>query len=392
MALLRGSTQIVDATINRPKLDIDFLNGSNWDITNGANDFTITGLVAGANANDAVNYQQLLDLTNGIEKRFVARVRAQGNVAALTGTQTIDTVALVDGDTILCDQQTTTTQDGLYIVRAAAWERHPMWDTGEDVGAYFIFVKEGTDDNSGFVCSNNTGSDIVGTDDLVFNQFSGAGSLNAGAGLVQNGSDFDVVSADLSLSVAADNMQVNIGTTNGTSLEVSASGLEIPSIVTGARSFTHTNTAFDITVNDITFSDSEVGNGATTTAIPFSITPTADYGNGNAIAAGGAVDQFRADFTDDGILNALVELKALVDNPTQQVIAAVTTLNIGGQTATLTVAPATGVTRLKVYLNGNRVLLTTEYTITNAVTGEITFTAAQPIVAGDSVVIDYVDA
>ncbi len=264
--------------------------------------------------------------------------------------------------------------------------------TPSDIAAYFIFVKEGTDDNSGYICSNNSGSDIIGTDDLVFTQFSGAGSLNAGNGLVQNGSDFDVVSADLSLSVAADNMQVNIGSTNGTSLEVSASGLEIPSVVTGLRSFTHTNTALAITVNHITFSDREIGSCTLTAPIPFSATPTVNYGNGNTTVVGGAVDQFRNDFTDGGILNALIELKALVDNPTQEILNRAATLNIGGQTATLTVAPTTGVTNLKVYLNGNRLIPITEYTITDAATGEITLTAAQTIVAGDAVIFDYVDA
>jgi len=68
-----------------------------------------------------------------------------------------------------------------------------------------------------------------------------------------------------------------------------------------------------------------------------------------------------------------------------------TTLNIGGQTATLTSAPATGFVNGVVYLNGLRVILTTDYTITNATTGEITFTAAQPLTAGDSVIMDYSD-
>jgi len=111
----------------------------------------------------------------GVKMKSVADVRAQSNVATLSGLQTIDSVVLTDGEQILCDQQTTGTQDGLYVVRTGAWERAEGWEVGEEVGAYFVFIKGGTDDGNGYICTNNDGSDIVGTDDLVFVQFSQAG-------------------------------------------------------------------------------------------------------------------------------------------------------------------------------------------------------------------------
>jgi len=59
----------------------------------------------------------------------------------------------------------------------------------------------------------------------------------AGAGLTETAGTFDVVASDLSLNVSANDMQVNIGTTNGTSLEVSASGLELRATIAGDRTF-----------------------------------------------------------------------------------------------------------------------------------------------------------
>ena len=314
--LLRGMSQIQDLTINRPKLQLDFLDGTNWDITNGNNDATITGLAAGVNANDAVNFQQLTDLFEGIKKRFVARVKAQTNVIALTGTQTIDGVALVDGDTILLDQQTTTTQDGLWIVRAGAWERHPFWDVGEDVGAYFLFVKEGTDDNKGFVCTNNTGSDIIGTDDLVFIQSSGAGTISADNGITMTGS----------------NIQLGGPLTQNTSITTNTNSLTFTGIGVGGTFNVHMNDAVNLWGNQaelrlnndldldanlaLRFDDSEVKASGILNAIPFAMTATTDYGNGNGTNAGDVIDQFRTEFTDDAIVNALVELKAMIDGST----------------------------------------------------------------------------
>jgi len=547
MALIRGNTQILDNSINREKLFADFLNGTDLNLTNGNNNATLTGFSDPVNDRDVAIKSYVDTLVQGLKGQYSARVRAQGNVSTLSGTQTIDGVALQDGDQILLDQQTTATEDGLYIVRSGAWDRHPDWSVGESVGAKYVFIVEGTDDNKGFVCTNNTGSDIVGTDDLVFTQFSGAGTIVAGAGLTQNGNAFDVTAADNSLTINANDMQVNIGNTNGTSLEVTASGLELAETVTGQRNFNTGGGDFEIdagagdlnaTATNINFTDNEVSNATSTTAIPFAMTATVDYGDGNGTNPGDIIDQFRANFTDDAIINALCELKADINassytigngltlaagvvsagnascdnitwgmqdnrsisvesenyiggnhdkmsmqlyagdssnspsisleiqtnygadtfsavrlndsrldlafgadtqihlensladggaggilrggannwsldtNPDGTVNLAIatvqyvdnqisasntrkynetTSLDIGNQTATLDTAPSTGFSNVVVYLNGVRQLLTTDYTITNAATGEITFTASQPIQTGDVVIIDYSD-
>ena len=521
MAKIRGNTQILDSSINWEKLEGNFLDGADLDITNGNNDATITGVKDPVNNRDVATKQYVDALLQGIQGKFVARVRAQADVGTLSGAQSVDGVSLIDGDTILLDSQSTSTEDGLYIVRAGAWERATGWDTGDGAGAFFVFVEEGTDDNKGFVCTNDSGSDVIGTDDLVFAQFSGAGTIVAGTGMVQNGADFNIVSTDLSLSVHANDMQVNVGTTNGTSLSVSATGLELASVVTGARTFNtgafsvSTGGANDLNLEaggDLFFNDSEVGSATVTTKIPFAMTATIDYGNGNGTSAGSVIDQFRTDFTDDGIVNALCQLKAelgssskifengltdtsgtvrlggaltqdtvisstlhdfningsndtttyaedvifgvtggqeitnlkasttrdvdldigrnlLIDSlnfkvgtasnsytighqpdgtvalsiaTTQYVDNAAagvntrkynraTTLTVASQKAVLSTAPVTAFTDGAIYLNGVRQILTTDYTVTNTTTGEITFTAAQTLVAGDIVMMDFSD-
>jgi hypothetical protein len=63
----------------------------------------------------------------------------------------------------------------------------------------------------------------LGTSPLVFTQVAGGSLYSAGAGLLLNGSAFDVVAADTSLTVNADNVAVRLG---DASLEVS-SGLRV---------------------------------------------------------------------------------------------------------------------------------------------------------------------
>ena len=73
----------------------------------------------------------------------------------------------------------------------------------------------------------------------------------------------------------------------------------------------------DVTLNggrNVVFTDYEVSHATVTTCIPFSIKATVDYGNGNGTDYGDVINQFRSDFTDDAVINALVELKADVDS------------------------------------------------------------------------------
>jgi hypothetical protein len=91
----------------------------------------------------------------------------------------IDTdVTLVTLDRILIKNQATASQNGIYIVQATgAPVRASDLDTGADAAGAAVFVEEGAANvDKGFICTNNTGSAVVGTDALVFSQFTGTGT------------------------------------------------------------------------------------------------------------------------------------------------------------------------------------------------------------------------
>ncbi len=91
---------------------------------------------------------------------------------------TIDGVVLVTGDRILIKDQTVGTENGIYEVQVTgAPVRANDFDTGLVVGGTFVFVQEGTVGRDvGYLCTNISGNDIVGTDALVFQLFSSAGA------------------------------------------------------------------------------------------------------------------------------------------------------------------------------------------------------------------------
>lgn len=127
---------------------------------------------------DGVNKDYVDLMVAGVKDASSADVYAQladGNIT-LSGLQTIDGVVLTDGETVvIAEHQTLGTETGIWVVHSGAWTRAEGWEVGEEVGAYFVFIKGGTYDGNGYIVTNDDLSDIVGTDTIVFSQFSQAG-------------------------------------------------------------------------------------------------------------------------------------------------------------------------------------------------------------------------
>lgn len=107
----------------------------------------------------------------------------------LANEQTVDGVGLVAGNRVLVKDQADSVQNGVYIVvDEGAWERASDLLAASDAGGSFVFVSGGTTHAStGWVCTNEPEADTVGTNELTFAQFSFAGFIEAGAGLVKVG-------------------------------------------------------------------------------------------------------------------------------------------------------------------------------------------------------------
>ena len=110
---------------------------------------------------------------------------------------TIDGVELVAGDRVLVKEQSTATENGIYVAVASgaasrSSDANGTADTGELNPGTFTFVEEGTThSDKGFVVSTN-GTITIDATAITWTQFSGAGSFTAGDGLSQSGNTINV--------------------------------------------------------------------------------------------------------------------------------------------------------------------------------------------------------
>jgi hypothetical protein len=97
---------------------------------------------------------------------------------SLSGLQTIDGRALINGDRVLVKNQTTATQNGIYIASASNWSRALDMDTGAKVSGALVPVTFGTA-NGGrlFYTTFNATSDTIGSTPIVFIDFASSGII-----------------------------------------------------------------------------------------------------------------------------------------------------------------------------------------------------------------------
>ena len=153
---------------------------------------TVSGVTPTADAHFATK-GYVDGVAQGLDVKEAVKVTTTANIT-LSGTQTIDGVAVSADERVLVKNQSTASENGLYLCKASAWARTTDLAAGDDAASVFVFVDQGTvnADNS-FVCTTNKGSAVVGTNNLTFTQFSGAGNPVAGDGISKNG---NIISVD----------------------------------------------------------------------------------------------------------------------------------------------------------------------------------------------------
>lgn len=149
-------------------------------------------------AQSATSKTYVDNLVNGL--KWHAPVRVATTTAGTLSTDfengdVVDGVTLATGNRILIKDQGNA-ENGIYVVNASgAPTRAADLDTGDAAANASVFVNEGTANaDKGFTCTNDAGSDIVGTDTLVFTEFASTvggvtsiQSVGTGVSLVEDG-------------------------------------------------------------------------------------------------------------------------------------------------------------------------------------------------------------
>lgn len=147
---------------------------------------------AGDNSTQIATTAFVTTATNAARQGLTVKQSCRAGTTAnitLSNTQTVDGVVLVAGDRVLVKDQSTGSQNGIYLVATGAWTRATDFDATSDVtdGA-FTFIEEGTiNADTGWVMTTD-GSITIGTTSLAFTQFTGTAQITAGTGLTKTGS------------------------------------------------------------------------------------------------------------------------------------------------------------------------------------------------------------
>ena len=369
---LRSNRQLMDNTVSFPKMvQADFLQGTTWTMSSD-NTAVLDGLATPTGANQAVikSYVDGLIDTSMKSPDGYATVAAGDYPTDYKGTGTVaegDTfyITSVAGGTTV-GTQTVNVGDMLVALQDTPGNTDSNWAIIESNRDY------ATDATAGVIeiatqAEADTGTDYTRaiTPSTLAGYVTNAGiNKVAGAGMTEDASNnFNVIAADLSLTVNADDMAVNIGNTNGTSLEVSATGLELTQTVTGARTFTGGAFTVDSGAGVVNITS---GGTLTLDATADNAVLTAQPTGGTALAV--ATTQY-VDNAVGAVTNVYNELPTVTD---------------GSANVTLSNTPTAGTER--VYLNGNRQApgASNDYTISGTT---ITFSSA--LQTGDVCLVDY---
>ena len=151
----------------------------------------LTNLLDPVSNQDAATKYYVDSVAQGLDTKASVVAATTANIT-LSGTQTIDGIAIVAGDRVLVKNQTTTSANGIYVAQTTAWTRSTDADTWNELISAYVFVEQGTTQaDTGWVCTVNAGG-TLGTTAVIWAQFSGAGSYTAGTGLTLTGTAFSI--------------------------------------------------------------------------------------------------------------------------------------------------------------------------------------------------------
>ena len=249
---------------------------------------SITGLGEPSNNSDAATKSYVDQAVAGLRTRVVAECATTANINlsnALEAGDTIDGVTLVAGDRVLVKDQSTASENGLYLaVSSGAASRDPEHDTIAELSGGMVVVNQGSaNDNKIFLCTTNSDGSLGSTSityAVVTPNNSGTvtsiGIADSGAGEFTVGSSPVTSSGNITLAInsIADSKLGTISTAN----KVSVSALNID----GA-----TDIGADLTTSDLIVVDD--GAGGTNRKAALSRIITLANANSTAASAGFAI-------------------------------------------------------------------------------------------------------
>ena len=162
-------SDVSSASTSRTNLGLGTIStqdSNNVAVTGGS----ITGLGEPSSNSDASTKSYVDQAVAGLRTRTIAECASTANVviaSALEAGDVIDGVTLVEGDRVLLKDQSTATENGLYLAvagGAGAASRDPEYDTIAELSGGMVVVNQGTvNDNKIFLCTTDSDGSLGST-------------------------------------------------------------------------------------------------------------------------------------------------------------------------------------------------------------------------------------
>lgn len=174
----------------------------------------ITGLADPVSGTDAANKNYVDNAVAGFTWKNSVKCATTGNIT-LSGNQTIDGFSVTAGMRVLVKNQTTASQNGVYVSSASSWSRSTDLDAWAELVSAAIFVEQGaTQADTAWVCTNDAGG-TLGTTAVTWVQFTGAAQVIAGDGLVKVGNTISVDTDGMTITTESNKLKAKLQTNGG---------------------------------------------------------------------------------------------------------------------------------------------------------------------------------
>jgi len=166
---------------------------------------TITGLGSPSAGSDAATKTYVDNLVTGLKTRIICRSATTANISLATDLEngdTLDGVTLATDDKVLVKNQTTTSQNGIYVVVASGTaSRDPDFDTVAELAGQLTIIKEGTTNaDTMWICTTDSGT--IGSATITFSQVfpSSGGTVTSVAVADAGASEFTITGSPITSS------------------------------------------------------------------------------------------------------------------------------------------------------------------------------------------------